>query len=164
MDLESVKLKQIVNSLKKYDPQLAYLAVLTAHGVKPLSRWEKPLEQNQLDLMHQLSLQTASVRRTVQTGNEIFETIFSPTPAYIKLYNARFADNPIDKSDSTQHLEGFLFGFPPCCVDQYIKTPYAKNNLPSEKQAFLFHWACKNCLITPKLLPQYQKIHQYIKN
>jgi len=164
LDLESAKYQPIVNSLKKYDPQLAYLAVLTACGLKPLSRWEKPLDQNQLDLMHQLSLQTASVRRTVQNGKEIFETVFSRTPAYIELYQSRFTDSPIDKSAPTQHLEGFLFGFPPCCVDQYTKTPYAKNNLTSGDQAILFHWACKDCPITPSLLPQYQKIHQYIQN
>jgi len=164
LDIESEKSKQIVNSLKKYDPQLAYLAVLTAHGVKPLSRWEKPLEQKQLDLMHQLALKTASVRRTVKTGKEIFESVFSPTPAYIQLYQNRFADSPIDKSALTQHLEGFLFGFPPCCVDQYIKTPYAKNNLPAEDQALLFHWACIDCPITQLLVPAYQKIHQYIQN
>jgi len=163
LDFDSRQIKQYVKALKEIDFELAYLALLTRQGLKPLSRWEKPLDDRGLEALQQIALLTKQIQRTVKTGKQVTETIFSISPGYIQLYEKRFADTPIDKSAQTQRFEGFLFGFPPCCVDEYIRHPYIKNALDSEKQKILFHWACKDCKITPILLPGYHRIHEYVE-
>ena len=133
-------------------------------GIKPLSRWEKPLQDRDIALLGELELLTSRIPRTVKNGNTITETIFSRTGGYIQLYESHFAGTLVNKSPATQRIEGFLFGFPPCCVDQYIKQPYRKNNLPPTDQEILFHWACNNCQITPLLLPAYRSAHNQVNN
>lgn len=154
----------ILKALKHIDFELAYLALLTHEGLKPLSRWEKPLDEKELELLRGMDLLTKQVQRRIQTGDDITETIFSRTPAYMDLYEEHFRDTPIDKSARTQRLEGFLFGYPPCCVDQYIKAPYAPNNLAEKDQEILLHWACKNCVITPVLLPAYRSLYDGLEH
>ncbi len=156
------ELQQSAKALKEINFDLAYLALLTREGIKPLSRWEKPLDSAGLKLLEQLGLLTKEIRRAVKTGKEIIETIFSRLPGYIQLYQERFADTPIDKSPETQRLEGFLFGYPACCVDAYIRRPYAPNRVAEQDQKILFHWACKDCKITPLLLPAYKKLHDLL--
>jgi hypothetical protein len=129
-----------------------------------LSRWEKPLNDAGLQLLRQIGLITSQIRRTVKTGKEVTETIFSVSPGYIQLYWQRFADTLVDKSAATVRFEGFLFGFPPRCVDEFIRHLYIKNTLELQLQKILFHWACPNCKITPTLLPTYQQIYQYVED
>ena len=162
MDFDSQELKQCVKALKEIDFELAYLAALTYKGLKPLSRWEKPLDDYGLRFLQQMGLLTKQIRRTVKTGKVICETIFSVSLGYIHLYEKRFVNKPIDKSAATIRFEGFLFGFPPCCVDEYIRHRYAKNTFAPDQQKILFHWACKNCEITPILLPYYQDIYNFL--
>lgn len=164
MDFDSAEVKRCIWALKEIDFELAYLALLTSEGIKPLSRWEKPLDNHGLGLLQQLGLLTKQIRRRVLTGKQVIETIFSRSPGYIQLYEQRFANSPIDKSAETQRLEGFLFGYPACCVEQYMRRPYAPNNLPPEDQKILFHWACKGCKITPLLLPAYKRLHNLVES
>ncbi len=159
MDIESQEARSCLKALSQIDYELAYLAALTAVGVKPLSRWEKPLADHALRQLCGLGLVVEQIRRTVKMGKEVIETIFSLAPGQIDLYKQRFHNTAIDKSAATQRFEGFLFGYPPCCIEQYILTPYAPNGLPEEDQKILFHWACKDCRITPTLLPAYRTIH-----
>ncbi len=163
LDFESPEAKKCILALKEIDIELAYLVLLTCEGIKPLSRWEKPLDDSSLGLLQQMGLLTKQIKRTVKTGAEVIETIFSRTPGYIQLYEQRFANTPIDKSAQTQRFEGYLFGYPPCCMEQYIRQPYAPNNLPPEDQKILFHWACKDCKITPLLLPIYKRLHSFVE-
>jgi hypothetical protein len=146
-------------ALKEIDFELAYLALLTHEGLKPLSRWEKPLDENGVELLNRMNLVTKQIRRKVKTGDEVIDTIFSRSPAFLDLYERRFANTPVDKSAETQRIEGFLFGYPPCCVDRYIIKPYAPNNLTEHQRKILFHWACNNCAITPLLLPVYEGLY-----
>jgi len=157
-------LKQALKTLKEIDFELAYLALLTREGLKPLSRWEKTLDENGIELLNQIGLVTKLLRRKVKTGDEVIETIFSRLPAYISLYEQRFANTDVDKSADTQRFEGFLFGYPPCCIEQYIIKPYSRNNLTDHQQKILFHWACNNCNVTPLLLPPYERIHDKLNN
>jgi hypothetical protein len=163
LDIESKELRQSVGKLKEIDFELAYLALLTCEGLKPLSRWEKPLDGGGLELLKQMGLHTKEIPRTVKTGKIVSETIFSKTPGYIQLYEKQFSGKPIDKSAATTRFEGFLFGFPPCCVDEYIRRPYAANGLAAEEQKILFYWACKDCKITETLLQGYRRIHEYVE-
>jgi hypothetical protein len=173
LDFGSSKVKECILALKEIDFELVYLVLLTCEGIKPLSRWEKPLDDRGLELLQQLGLPptetfggllTKQITRTVKTGAEVIETIFSRTPGYTQLYEQHFGNSPIDKSAQTQRFEGFLFGYPPCCVEQYIRQPYAPNNLPPEDQKILFHWVCKDCNITPALLPAYKTIYNRLNN
>ncbi|MBN2269454.1 MAG: hypothetical protein JXN61_02510 [Sedimentisphaerales bacterium] len=163
MDVESRKAKRCLKALSQIDFELAYLAALTAQGLKPLSRWEKPLADHALRQLCGLGLLAEQVRRTVKTGKEVIETIFSLAPGHIDLYKQRFDNTPIDKSAATQRFEGFLFGYPPCCIEQYIRQAYAPNNLPEEDQKILFHWACKGCAVTPTFLPAYRAVHNCLR-
>jgi len=160
---DSPEFQKYLCALKEIDFELAYLAILTREGLKPLSRWEKSLAGGNLELLQRTGLLTKQVRRTVKTGREIVETIFSRTPAYIQLYEQTFENTPIDKSAGTQRFEGFLFGYPPCCVNRYIRKPYAPNNLPEQEQKILFHWACRDCKITPAMLPAYKNAHDLLE-
>ena len=162
MYYDSPEIKGCVQALKEVDFELAFLALLTREGLKPLSRWEKPLNDHELELLQQIGLLTKQIRRTVKTGKVVIETIFSVSPGYIQLYEKRFGNIPINKSAATTRFEGFLFGFPPCCVDKYIEQPYAKNDLAQEEQKILFHWACKGCKITPVLLSAYRNLHDFL--
>jgi len=164
LEFNSPKIIQFPKALKEIDFELAYLALLTCEGLKPLSRLEKPLDDRGLKLLQRMGLLTKQIRRTVKTGKIVSETIFSQSPGYIQLYEQRFANTPIDKSAETQRFEGFLFGYPACCVDQYIRQPYAPNNMPAEEQKILFHWACRDCKITPLLLPAYKSVHNLLNH
>ena len=164
IELESSEIKSSVRALKEIDFELAYLTLLTCDGLKPLSRWEKPLTDDGLELLRQTGLLTKQIRRTVKTGKEVIETIFSRLPAYILLYEQRFGNRPIDKSAQTQRFEGFLFGYPPCCVNEYIRKPYAPNNLGAEEWKILFHWACRDCKITPMLLDAYKSTYNSLNS
>ena len=159
---DSSEFQKILYALKKIDFELAYLAMLTYEGIKPLSRWEKELENGGLEALREIGLLTKHIRRMTATGKEIVETVFSRTPAYIKLYEERFEGSPIDKSAATQRFEGFLFGYPPCCIRQYINHPYAPNGLSTQEQEILFHWACRDCHITSSLVRYYARVNALI--
>ena len=162
--LDTSGIHENLRALKRIDFELAYLVLLTLEGLKPLSRWEKPLNENGLALLHGMDLLTKHIRRTVKVGNEVIETIFSRTPAYLDIYERSFGNTAIDKSARTQRIGGFLFGYPPCCVEQYIRKPYATNDLTEQDQKILFHWACKDCKVTPILLKSYKGIHDLLKH
>ena len=159
---DSSEFQGYLRSLKEIDFELAYLAMLTREGIKPLSRWEKPLADKGFELLQKMGLMTKQVLRTVKSGKEFIETIFSRTEAYLRLYEQAFGNTPIDKSAQIQRFEGFCFGYPPCCVNRYIRMPYAPNNLAEEQQKILFHWACRDCKVTPLLLPAYKSVHDLI--
>ena len=164
LDFESSEVKRCVQALQEIDFELAYLALLTCEGLKPLSRWEKALDDNGLELLRQTGLLTKQIRRTVKTGKEVVETIFSRLPAYIQLYEQLFGNRPIDKSVQTQRFEGFLFGYPPCCINEYIRKPYTPNNFGTEDQKILFHWACRDCKITVVLLNAYKSMYDLLNS
>lgn len=162
LELDSLHLNSSVSALKEVDFELAYLALLSREGIKPLSRWEKPLGDREMGLLRDSGLLAEQIKRTVKTGKELTETVFSASAGYVELYRERFADTPIDKSAATVRFEGFLFGYPPCCVERFIRQPYAQNDLDPQQQKILFHWACKGCVITPVLWPAYKSIHDFI--
>ena len=144
--------------LHEIHSDLAYLAALTVHGLKPVSRWEDALPDDIDKRFDELGLAHRKISRKVATGQPIIETVFSKSPALLELYHSLFSKTQIDKSPHTQRAEGYLFGFPPCCIAQYIEQPYTPNHLPQEDQAVLFHWACPDCRVTPHLLPHYREI------
>ncbi|MBN1126014.1 MAG: hypothetical protein JXA82_13485 [Sedimentisphaerales bacterium] len=127
-----------------------------------MSRWEKSLGSEPIKLLQQLGLYVVQVHRTALNGTEVKETLFSTTKAYIEIYKNRWEGQLLDKSPQTVRFEGFLFGYPPCCVEAYIENPYTPNDIDPVQQEALFHWACKGCTITPLLLPLYQKLNSIL--
>jgi len=162
LEFKCAEVRKCIAGLNKIDFELAYLAGLTIEGIKPLSRWEKPIERDEMDLLLGAGLICRQVNRTVQTGGNVCETIFGICGGYLKLYEHAFANRPVDKSSQTQILEGYFFGYPPCCVNAFVRSPYASNSIQPADQEILFHWTCSDCSITPLLLEQYREVRSCI--
>ncbi len=139
--------------------ELAYLALLTRHGLKRLSRWEHRLSRREISILEDLGLHVVGVERKTLLGRRIRESVFSMNPHATNLYASRMAGRRLISSKKLVRFQGFLFGYPSCCVEEYIRHPYSKNDLSHEDQRILFHWACPGCKITPSLLPEYRLVH-----
>ncbi|MDZ7337199.1 MAG: hypothetical protein ONB30_01520 [candidate division KSB1 bacterium] len=137
-----------------------YLAHLTEAGLKPLSRWEKPVGPEGHRLLRRLRLRTATAQRLLQNGDRTTELLFSRTELPIELYVKQFDHRPITKSAAERRVEGFLFGYPPCCVESFLCNGYQPNGLAVEDQRLFFHWACPNCVVTPLLVPHYRAVFE----
>jgi len=163
MELEIEPIKSLY-FIKETSFELAYLVLLTLLGIKPISRWERPLETSIVEKIYELGLEIETARRKTETGKVIIEFIFSLFYDNLNLYKKNFDGKLIDKSPKTQRLEGILFGYPSCCVENFIENPYSPNNFPKEDQKILFHWACPDCEKTKNLLPKYREIHNFLKS
>lgn len=144
--------------VRNLDPELAYLTLLTAEGLKPMSRWEGPFGREEIETLESLGLGPVVVERKLPSGTAVQELLFGLDRPYIGVYRRRFSGSPLAKSEDDMRLEGFLFGYPPCCVEEFIEEGYHENGLPPEDQRLLFHWACRGCRVTPLLLPEYRRI------
>ncbi len=142
--------------LSKLDFQLAYLILLTQRGAKPLSRWEGPLPKEAEEAIRGYDLSLAAVSRSTRLGRTKRESVFARNPARTALYYRRFQGRPIRHSAEAIRLEGALFGYPSCCVERFVRRPYAPNGLAPEDQRVLFHWACPGCRRTAVLLAEYR--------
>ena len=150
------------NIFLNQDFEFYYLVELTKQKIKPLSRWEKPLNQNLIKWIQKQGLYVDTIPRKTILNREIIETIFSTSSHYLDFYHRRFYNTLLQKDVTSQQLEGFLFGYPSCCVQQFIKKPYTKNNLKKRDQELLFHWACPECRMTTNLLPYYRNVYQQV--
>ncbi len=138
MDFDSQELKQCLKALKKIDFELAYLALLTREGLKPLSRWEKTLNDHELELLEKMGLLTKQIHRTVKTGKLVVETIFSVSAGYIQVYENSFGNTPIDKSAQTQRFEGFSVRLSSMLCGRIYPTPlYQKRPYTTEPEDFV---------------------------
>lgn len=151
-----------IRILKAVDFDLAYLALLTLEGIKPLSRWEKAAADPVVEALQTMDLRVEHIRRKVRSGKVFDETIFGRSAVHAAIYAEHFRDRPVDKSAETVRVEGFLFGYPPCCIAQYIRQPYAPHEFPMQQQSILFHWSCRGCVITPSLIGHYERIHHAV--
>jgi hypothetical protein len=147
------------NDVRGLKFELAYLALLTQRGIKPLSRWEGAWEEATLTTLRALGLRTRVVRRLTQGGGEIAELLFSPSEQCLELYARRFADRALSHSATEVRWTGRLLGYPSCCVEHFARHGYAPNELSPEDQRILFHWACPRCALTPLLLSHYRRAY-----
>jgi hypothetical protein len=135
---------------------LLYLALLTMEGIKPLSRWEKRFENSEIRVLRKMGLHTEIVNRRLRNGGIREELIFSLQSEFIQEYLEEFKDQSLIKTPRVVRIEGRLFGYPECCVKQFIEAQYIHNSIEPEDQRILFHWACEECEITPLLIPTYR--------
>ncbi len=144
---------------KRLGFDLSYLALLTKRGVKPLSRWEEGISHKKVRALQYLGLKTGVVERKLLNGSTTDELIFSKSSNYLDFYTNRFDKTSIKKDYETKITEGFLFGYPGCCVRNFAENGYTENEYAGNGQEILFHWVCPDCRITPSLLPYYERIH-----
>ncbi len=139
--------------------ELAYLALLTKYRIKRLSRWEHSLSDSQTSVLCDLGLQVSPVERRTFFGRRTHETVFSTTAKPAELYLSRFGGRRLASGRDDVRFQGFLFGYPSCCVEEFIGHAYSKNDLKPSDQHILFHWACHGCKVTHSLLREYRLIH-----
>ena len=139
--------------------ELRYLVALTRQRVMPLSRWERPISADMRRWIESRGLQIVTVPHRTHAGRSHTGTIFSTSARYLTTYHRAFAGTCLTQTPAAQRLEGFLYGYTACCVIQFIRHPYAPNQLDRADQNRLFHWACPTCRSTPALLPHYRRIH-----
>lgn len=142
------------------DFEFYYLAELTRRRIKPLSRFEKKLPGSAYRWLKHHGLSVETTTRKTLSGREVVETIFSTSAHSLNLYQKKFGHTLINLRAEDQRLEGSLFGYPSCCVEQFIRKPYSGNDLCPEERSLLFHWACNGCRCTKDLIPSYRKVHQ----
>ncbi|MCD4818546.1 MAG: T9SS type A sorting domain-containing protein [Candidatus Cloacimonetes bacterium] len=146
-------------NFKKIDFQFTYLSLLTKERIKPLSRWEIKITSKELKLLKYLGLKAELIPRKLKNGRTIYETVFSKSRHYLEYYEKFFSYKPIDHQKKDMKTEGFLFGYPSCCVNNFIENGYTSNNFQGKEQELLFHWICPECRITPSLFKYYRNIH-----
>jgi DNA-directed RNA polymerase subunit RPC12/RpoP len=154
------EVRQMDTRLKDIEFDLLYLGLLTNKKVKPLSRWERKLEPMEIEALKSMGLKIRSIKRYLESGQIFEELIFSENKELIDVYANAFMEKPINNSYKTALLEGKLFGYPECCVRSFVSRGYLPNGFNMADQRILFHWACPNCHVTPKLLPQYRKAYE----
>ncbi len=148
-----------VPGITRLDFQLAYLVLLTRHGLKPLSRWEGRLSEEEHDIIGSGGLVIDTVNRRTRIGRKVVETAFARSAGYSELYRKRFDGMRLKQTPATVRLEGWFFGYPSCCIEAFIRHPYTPNGLASSDQELLFHWACPDCKTTPTLLREYRRVY-----
>lgn len=146
-------------NLSRLDFQLAYLVMLTRRGLKPLSRWEGCLDNEADDIIRSSGLVLDTVTRRTRIGRKCVETIFARDNRRTDLYQRRFTGTAFKHTPDRVRLEGQLFGYPSCCVENFVRDPYVHNGLNPQDQEVLFHWACRDCVTTPGLLREYRQVH-----
>lgn len=140
--------------------ELAYLALLTGLGIKRLSRWERGLSAHQTDVLRQAGLLVEPLERRTLFGKRVRQAVFSTRRPVLDLYVSRFNRKRLSSSPGETRFKGFMFGYPSCCVEEFIRHPYSRNGISPEDQRILFHWACPGCKMTPALLRDYRDIHR----
>ena len=140
--------------------ELAYLALLTHYHLKPLSRWEGELSPSQISTLNRLGLEVEPVRRYTLLGKSVPRSVFSMNARYVETYRSKFEGKRLKATPSAVKAEGWFFGYPSCCVEQFIRKPYVPNRLDQDDQRILFHWACPGCKTTLSLLREYRGIYR----
>lgn len=143
--------------------ELALLTVLVMEGWKPLARWEHGLPAERCDDLAALGLRSRTIRRSTTAGTVVLETVISRDDGPIAVYAGCFDETPLRIDAAQARLEGWLLGFPPCCVMAYVEHGYAANGLAPATQAELFHWACPGCTITPRILPSLRDVTRRLR-
>ena len=59
------------------DFEFRYLAELTKQRIKPLSRWEKPLDRSAVRWLKRQGFAVETVARRTKLNRPVFETVFS---------------------------------------------------------------------------------------
>jgi len=142
---------------QKLELEAIYLGLLSAWRIKLLSRVEYPLKADVLALLEALGLTVSPVLRVAENGTRVTHWTFGAEPRLVEQYRREYEGTAIaGQLPAVVRAEGRYFGYPPCCVEAFIREPYAPNGLTAEEQGLLFHYACPGCRETSRLIPLYQ--------
>jgi len=134
-----------------------YLGVLTARGVKPLSRIEYQVPTWALDTLRGLGVSIEPVMRFAANGTGVSHLMLGTDAQRLARYRREYGGTRLDDSaPCVVRAQARNFGYPACCAEAYIAHPYAQSGLLPEDQALLFHRACAGCVASPRLLPAYR--------
>jgi hypothetical protein len=137
--------------------EAVYLGLLTARGIKPLSRLEYAVEGDVLDVLKELGLTVAPVRRMAQNGDSVQHLVFSKQQDLIDAYLDEFDGTVLTgETPPVVRSEARYFGYPACCAEAYIRGQKWGGGLTQEDQSLLFHLPCPGCKETRLLLPRYR--------
>jgi hypothetical protein len=67
-----------------------YLAELTLQKLKPLSRWEKPLDEKYQRWLKYKGFCIETIPRKTMLGKTVYETVFSTSSRYVDFYKRKF--------------------------------------------------------------------------
>lgn len=148
---------------KNVEFDLLYLGLLTKERVKPLSRWEGEFGRDEIKTLKSMGLKNRTIKRRLQTNRICEELIFSKDSDVIGAYSNTFMRKPISYSQGCTLLEGRFFGYPECCIRSFASSGFSPNGLSKDDQRILFHWACPECKVTPRLLPDYRAAYKEAK-
>lgn len=151
---------RLLSVLRPLPFDLAYLAMLSQRGIKPLSRWEAAWDNRAEHALHELGLLYRPIARTTANGREVRELVFSASQASLDAYAHQFDQRPLSRTREAGRAEGSLFGYPPCCVESFLARGYARNGLCGRDQRMLFHWACPDCSVSPQLAKSYREVYE----
>ncbi len=142
---------------EELEEEATYLGVLTAKGLKPLSRLEYAVAPDVLALLRALGLRVVPIRRVAGDGTEVSHWILGMDEGLMEEYKREFDGTPIRSGDpAVIRAEAEYFGYPACCAEAYIRDPHAAGGLTPEEQSLFFHRACPGCEETRRLVPLYR--------
>jgi hypothetical protein len=141
----------------RLEEDAVFLGVLTARGLKPLSRLEAPAPPAVRRLLEGMGLTVAAVTRLAQNGTRLTHWILATDPRLLARYRAEFDGTVLDEGREAIRSEAAYFGYPACCAAAYAPWGTAANGLAAEDQSLLFHRACPGCTVTPRLVPHYRQ-------
>ncbi len=141
-----------------------YLLKLVELGLKPLGQWAGPLTEKQQAMLAGSGLARGVLRRLPPEGGEIVVTIFSRDAALVRQHVNAFDGASLISSPERLRLEGAHFGYPSCCVENFIMHGQKPNGLPPEVQGLLFHWACPDCVPSRQLAESYRVVYDSLRN
>ena len=56
----------------------------------------------------------------------------------LDLYVSRFNRKRLSSSPGETRFKGFMFGYPSCCVEEFVRRPYSTNDIAAADQRILF--------------------------
>jgi hypothetical protein len=133
------------------------LGILTANGIKPLSRLEYRVRPSIMAIVQRLEVILVPITRIAGNRRIVTHLIMGKDLSLIEQYRREFEGTPLSGEIApVVRSEARYFGYPTCCAEAYIKVAYALNDLKPDEQSLLFHYACPGCQETPRLVPLYK--------
>ncbi|MBR9680775.1 MAG: hypothetical protein GOU98_03035 [Candidatus Altiarchaeota archaeon] len=140
-----------LEKLAKLDIKMAVLALLTAEGVKPMSRvdsFEGP-EKVVSKIIEKLGLTVE-----IKTEGCKSEILFGSGRGL-----AKYKDALKLKGGEKVYEMGLAFGYPKCCSKYFSEFLTGLKNEKPDKLKPLEHFSCPNCRLSPSLQKKYQEAY-----
>ncbi|MBR9689524.1 MAG: hypothetical protein GOV01_01330 [Candidatus Altiarchaeota archaeon] len=138
-----------LEKLAKFDKKLAMLALVTAEGIKPVSKidsFDGPEEIVQ-HLLEDMGLCVEIKKQGCRS-----DILFGKASSIRKYHEA----NELRGKERVYAL-GIAFGYPDCCSKYFSEFLLGEKDEKPEKLSPLEHFSCPNCKVSPSLRKKYQE-------